>query len=335
MPMIIDGSQGLTFPDNSRQYMGFFGFKNRIINGDMRIDQRNNGAVVSIPSPGAPAYAVDRFFVSGSQTGRLTAQRNAGAVTPPPGFTDYFGVTSSSAYSVLASDAFYVRQQIEGFNTADFAFGTANAQAVTVSFWVRSSLTGSFGGNISNSAFSRSYPFSYTITAANTWEQKSVTIPGDTTGTWLTNNGTGLILSFGLGYGSSLSGTANAWNAGTAFMPTGSVSVVGTNGATFYITGVQLEEGITATNFDVRPYGTELSLCQRYFETFNVNAAGVQVTARYAVVKRAAPTITRLGNWNSSAEAGTVVSINEVAQVLLFNGGGAQTGGTFTAAAEL
>jgi hypothetical protein len=280
------------------------GFRNRIINGDMRIDQRNAGASVT---PVNQQYLVDRFTSILTQASKFSAQQNAGAVTPPAGFTNYQGVTSLSAYSILTGDAFAIRQSIEGLNVSDLGWGTANAQAVTISFWVRSSLTGSFGANISNSAFNRSYPFSYTINAANTWEQKAVTIPGDTTGTWLTTNATGMSLTFGMGYGASLSGTAGAWNAGTAFMPTGAVSVVGTSGATFYITGVQLEAGSIATSFERRPFGTELALCQRYtygqnnsagqaFYLFGVSA-GTGATSAFGIVQfpvtmRASPTAT-------------------------------------------
>jgi hypothetical protein len=238
-------------------------FKNRIINGDMRIDQRNNGAAVT--QTAAILYTLDRWFAFGTVTSKFTVQRNAGSITPPAGFTNYLGVTSTAATAVGASEAYQILQRVEGLNIADFAWGTANAQTVTLSFWVRSSLTGAFGGSIGNSANNRSYPFSYTITAADTWEQKSVTIPGDTTGTWLTSNGVGLYISFGLGVGSTFSGTAGSWSGSNFQSVTGATSVVGTNGATFYITGVQLEEGSTATSFDVRPYGTELDLCQRYY----------------------------------------------------------------------
>jgi hypothetical protein len=240
------------------------GFKNRIINGAMMIDQRNDGASVAGNNTGA--FTLDRWRYFNTQINRFTVQQNAGSVTPPPGFTNYLGVTSSSAYSIISSDYFDITQPIEGFNIADLAWGTANAQPVTVSFWVRSSLTGTFGGSVTNSGYNRSYPFPYTISVANTWEYKTITIPGDTTGTWLTTNARGIELQFGLGNGSANSGTANTWQSGWAASPTGSVSVVGTNGATFYITGVQLEKGSTATSFDYRPYGTELALCQRYYQ---------------------------------------------------------------------
>jgi len=258
----IDTAQNATFAGYANM-PNTFGFKNRIINGAMVIDQRNAGASVTPNN----SYTVDRFWVQNSQTSKLTAQQNGGSVTPPTGFINYLGITSSSAYSVLTGDYFNLQQSIEGLNCVDLAWGTANATAVTLSFRVYSSLTGTFGGALRNSASNRSYPFTYTISSANTWTTISLTISGDTTGTWLTTNGIGINVLFNLGTGSTYSGgTANAWNAGNYNTPSGTVSVVGTNGATFYITGVQLEKGSTATSFDYRPYGTELQLCQRYFE---------------------------------------------------------------------
>ncbi len=240
------------------------GFRNRIINGAMVIDQRNAGASVT-PAANAATYTVDRWKYYVTQSSKLTAQQNAGSVTPPAGFTNYLGTTSSSAYSVISSDLFTVYHAVEGFNAADFAWGTASAATITISFWVRSSLTGTHSGTIQNSANNRSYGFTFTVSSANTWEQKSVIIAGDQSGTWLTTNGIGLSLYFNLGAGSTYSTTAGSWQAGNFTAVTGAVSVVGTSGATFYITGVQLEKGSTATSFDYRPYGTELALCQRYF----------------------------------------------------------------------
>ena len=239
-----------------------YGMKNRIINGAMVIDQRNAGASVANP---ANTYTLDRWTSIASLNSKFSIQQNAGSVTPPIGFTNYLGVTSSSAYSVTSGQAFVLQQAIEGFNTADLRWGTANAKTVTLSFQVYSSLTGTFGGVITNSAQNRSYPFTYTVGSANTWTTASVTIAGDTSGTWIgATNGIGMSVFFGLGVGSSLSGTAGAWAGATYYSATGAVSVVGTNGATFYITGVQLEVGSTATAFDYRPFGTELALCQRY-----------------------------------------------------------------------
>jgi hypothetical protein len=239
----------------------------------MVIDQRNAGASVT-QSSSADVFPVDRFKINGNQNAKFTAQQNAGSVTPPTGFTNYLGITSSAATTVGSSDYFLLTHNVEGFNVADLGWGSAGASTVTMSFWVRSSLTGTFGGAIANSAFNRSYPFTYTISAANTWEQKSITIAGDTTGTWLKTNGIGLNIQFGLGVGSTYSGTSGAWAGAGYISATGATSVVGTNGATFYITGVQLEKGSTATSFDYRPYGTELQLCQRYFErSYNIGTA--------------------------------------------------------------
>jgi len=239
--------------------------KNKIINGACVIDQRNAGASVT-PTDGA--YTLDRYKVRVSQASKLTVQQNAGSVTPPVGFTNYIGITSSSAYSVTSTDYFVLVQDIEGFNTADLMFGSASAKTITLSFQVYSSLTGTFSGALRNSAFNRSYVFSYSIPVANTWTTISVTIAGDTTGTWLgATNGIGLDVSFNLGCGSTYSTTAGSWQASNYTAATGATSIVGTNGATFYITGVQLEVGSSATGFEYRQYQQELALCQRYYQT--------------------------------------------------------------------
>jgi hypothetical protein len=271
------------------------GFRNRVINGNMVIDQRNAGASVT-PTNGQ--YLVDRFFAIQSTASKYSAQQNAGAVTPPTGFSNYQGATSLSAYSSASGDQFYIAQRIEASNIGDLAFGTANAQAVTVSFWVRSSLTGTHSGSLINPpTFNRSYPFTFTVSAANTWEFKTVVIPGDTSGTWATSGtGSGLQVAFNLGTGSSFVGTAGAWNGNVNYGVTGAVSVVGTSGATFYLTGVQLEAGSVATPFERRPYGTELALCQRYYETTGMilltAVVGHYQPGYWAVQKRAAPTLT-------------------------------------------
>jgi hypothetical protein len=297
MTIAVSGSN-ITFNDNSVQNTAAtgFGFKSRIINGAMVIDQRNAGAASANTIDG---YFLDRWIVQQWTVGKLVAQQNAGSVTPPLGFINYLGVTSQSAYTVTGSDRYTIQQPIEGLNVSDLGWGTANAQTVTISFWVRSSLTGSFSGALTNSAVNRSYPFSYTISSANTWEQKSVTIAGDTTGTWLATNGIGIRVYFNLGSVSSVLGTAGSWSGSSLYGVTGTTSVVGTNGATFYITGVQLEKGSTATSFDYRPYGTELQLAQRYYEVVNArsnftyhNASIACASFQFRVTKRTSPTIT-------------------------------------------
>jgi hypothetical protein len=305
---IVDASGGVFAPVSSV-------FRSRIINGGMVIDQRNAGASIT-PTNGQ--YSVDRWKCFLTQASKYTIQQNAGSVTPPVGFVNYLGITSSSAYSVGASDYFFLQQNIEGFNFADFNFGSANAKTVTLSFWVRSSLTGTFGGSLSNNAGNRSYPFSYTINAANTWEYETITIAGDTTGTWTTDNSIGCQVNLGFGVGSTFSATAGSWTAtSTILSSTGATSVVGTNGATFYITGVQLEVGTQATSFEYRQYTTELQLCQRYYEYLTVGAnesfvgqctstTQVRTGWNFSITKRDSPTMSTSGTVNVvNAGAGT------------------------------
>lgn len=285
-----------------------FTMKNRIINGDMVIDQRAAGASATA---GNNTYVTcDRWATFSVASSKYTVQQNAGSVTPPAGFTNYLGATSSAATSLGTGDYYFISQRIEGYNVADLGWGTANAKTVTLSFWARSSLTGTFGGSINSNSYTRAYPFTYTISSANTWTQVSVTIPGDTTGTWLTSNNIGLIVIFNLGCGSTVSGTAGAWT-GTAniFAPTGATSVVGTNGATFYFTGVQLEQGSSATSFEWLPYNMELFNCYRYYYKYpgSPNIHGMlYATSKYIghvwfpAVMRTTPTIADLtGNYNT------------------------------------
>jgi hypothetical protein len=289
---------------------GGFTFRNRIINGAMVISQYNGTSSVT---PTTNQYTLDRWrSLAGGANSKYSVQQNAGSVTPPAGFTNYFGVTSLSAYSINASDYQGLVQKIEGYNVADLGWGSANAKTVTLSFWVRSSLTGTFGGAIGNAGHDRSYPFTYTISAANTWTQISVTIAGDTTGTWLTDNSVGIQVFFGLGVGSSASGTAGAWASAQYFSATGATSVVGTNGATWYVTGVQFEVGSVTTPFESRPYGTELALCQRYYERFTGNAnltyktgysynTYIYLFQEFKVAKRT------IGGTNSSSASGSTL----------------------------
>jgi len=252
--------------------------KNRILNGSMVIDQRNAGAAISAAN--LTGYTVDRWSYTASQTLKFTAQQNQGSVTPPAGFTNYLGFTSQTAFSPASSDFTGVFQAIEGYNWQDLGYGTANAKAVTASFWVYSSLTGTFSGALRVYGYARSYPFSYSVPVANTWTQITINIAGDTGGTYNTGNNGAVLLTFNLGSGSTFLGTGGAWTASNLFGTTGSVNVAGTNGATFYITGVQLEVGSSATGFEYRQYGQELALCQRYCNAFVfANSAGFTYNA--------------------------------------------------------
>jgi len=304
--------------------------RNRIINGDMRIDQRNAGASVT-PTDGQ--YTLDRWRCLQAVSSKYSAQQSSVA---PSGFSNSFLATSLSAYSVGSSEYFVVEQIIEGFNTADLNWGTANAKTVTLSFWVYSSLTGTFGGAFRNSAANRSYPFTYTISSASTWEQKTITVAGDTTGTWVgATNGKGIEIKFGLGVGSTLSGTAGAWAGANYLSATGATSVVGTSGATWYITGVQLEVGSVATPFERRPFGTELALCQRYFEIgggvteASPAAATTFPTYYFKATKRASATVTNsrsvtVGGWDNQVSGWYQNSPDSTAATM-----------TWTASAEL
>jgi len=272
----------------------------------MRIDQRNNGASVAVGSGGP--YTVDRFPVyKDTASLGLSAQRVTDA---PAGFTNSLRLTVTSPVSPAVGEANTAAQVIEGFNVSDLAWGTANAQTITISFWVKCSAAGTFGGGVVNEGYNRSRTFSYTITSANTWEYKTVTIPGDTGGGWATTNGAGLRLYLSIGAGANISAAPGSWIAGVFVSATGATSITNTNGATFQITGVQLEAGSVATPFERRPFGAELALCQRYYEksydlavvpgTAGVSSrffTAIQATCQYASIsgvfavrKRAAPT---------------------------------------------
>jgi hypothetical protein len=308
------------------------GFKNRIINGAMMIDQRNAGASVT---PTAAAYTLDRWRATVGASSKFSVQQVSDA---PSGFVKSLKITSLAATTVGSTDYYEMVHRIEGFNTADLGWGATGAATVTISFWVKSNLTGTFGGALNNSNYTRSYPFNYVISSANTWEYKTVTVAGDTTGTWDTTNGIGINLVFSMGVGSTYSGTAGSWAGADYENATGSVNLVSTNAATWTITGVQLEKGSTATSFDYRPYGTELALCQRYYSFGRGDARGglnssgqVGYQYQFVVPMRTTPTIT------ITTISGSPLQAFQRADSFLWYGtnGSTENSGTWVATAEL
>ena len=291
---ILDSSGGNTAQINGATPTAYNTMgRNRIINGDMRIDQRNAGASVSLGA--SNIYITDRFNVRVATGSGATAIQSS---TAPAGFVKSLLTTIGTGASPAASDLSWVTQPIEGLNVADLGWGTANAKTVTVSFWVRSSVTGTYAISLTNASLNRSYVATYTVNSANTFEYKTLTIAGDTGGTWATDNTVGVYLFFDLGSGSTRQGSAGAWTGSFLTGTSGSVKLVQTSGATFYITGVQLEVGSVATEFERRPYGTELALCQRYYQLisgFNGfgNAGGTTISGgiTFPVTMRSSPSL--------------------------------------------
>jgi len=287
------------------------GRRNLIINGAVSVNQRNVGTV-NVNATYNGYTTADRWQANRTADDKYSIQVSTDA---PDNFNSSLLATSLSAYSVSASDIFFLQQSIEGNNCVNLAWGSSSAETITLSFYVKSSLTGTFGGCLANSAHNRSYPFSYSISSANTWERKTLTITGDTSGTWLTDNGTGVQVIFGLGGGSTRSGTAGAWNSNTNYTATGATSLVGTSGATWQITGIQLEVGEQATPFEHRSFGEELALCQRYFTNQDVGTLRLSVIrtsdnlrrayAFFPVTMRANPTIVRTSEVGDGATIAT------------------------------
>ena len=331
------GGDTANLEDISSAYSsGALSNRSKIINGAMTIDQRNAGASVTV-NTASNQFSVDRWKVEAQATdGVFTAQQDASA---PTGFNTSLKITVTTAdASIGSAQRYQLIQRLEGYNTADLGFGATGAKTTTLSFWVRSSLTGTFGGSYRNSVADRSYPFSYAISAADTWEYKTVTVSGDTSGTWVKNNGAGIILTFSLGSGTNFQGTAGAWNGNNNNTVTGETQLIATNAATFYITGVQLEAGDTATPFEHRSYGQELALCQRYYaksgginsHATDYNGALYIGDVRFKTTMRATPTVTIFGDGTQG-----IVGSQDTEQFYFFRSGSSTYITAWNASAEL
>lgn len=316
---------------------------NRIINGDMRIDQRHDG----VASEANPSYTVDRWQYISSQAGYIQWGRNIG---PPsslaPGFPYCLGCGALSAYTSLPADYFVINQSLEADAISDFAWGTANAQPVTLSFWARSSLTGIFSGAIQNYAGTRSYPFTFSLPTVNTWTKIAITVPGDTAGTWvMSGNGGALTVVFDLGTGATYRGPAGAWANGPYNGVTGAVNILSSINATFYVTGVKLEIGSVATPYNRQSLAKSMADCQRYYCQGQFYSAGT-VTASQPVVfsyglpvsMRAMPTLGISTNNSTNLSSPALAAMNP--RDIYGDGTATATGATavnfnFTASAEL
>ena len=237
------------------------GRKNMVINGDMRISQRVG---TTATTTGSGTFVLDRMRWENGNSGSTTAQQVTDA---PPGFHNSMKITvTGTDTSIAAGEYSYFRHVIEGNNMNHLEWGSPNAKTVTLSFWAKSSIVGDHGGSLWNDAFNRSFPFNYRINVANTWEYKSITVPGCTDGVWQTGTARGMNIGFVQLSGSTYTGPPGQWNSTGDIAPTSHVNLLATNGATLYITGIQLEVGKNATEFEHRSYGEELALCQRYYQ---------------------------------------------------------------------
>jgi hypothetical protein len=313
---------------------------NRIINGDMRIDQRNGGT----SGTASGLYTVDRWYF-GNVAGLGTWGRNLNAGTPPPGFSYYLGFASQTAHTSAAGDVMLLSQSIEADMISDFAFGSTNAQPVTLSFWAWGTVAGTYSGSIRNYAGTRSYPFTFSV-SAGAWTKTIITIPGDTGGTWvLQGNAGALSLSFDLGCGSTYRGSAGAWAASSFVGVTGAFSVVSAASQQFFVTGVKLEIGSVATPYNRQSLAKSLADCQRYysiasarFAGYTVSGSAVGASNALQTTMRAAPTL--VGNWTTLTNLGTpsIFAIDNGTfgfQAVATATGATVQIGTYTASAEL
>jgi hypothetical protein len=295
--------------------VGVSGFKNKIIGGDFTTNPWQRGTSFAALATGV--YSADRFRVDHVTSAVVSVLKTADAPTASQAglFTQHclhIDVTTADA-TIAASDIFVIRQYVEGLNAAYFGFGQAGSRSVTLSFWVKAAKTGIHCVSFTNSVPDRNYISEYTINAADTWEYKTITIPVDTSGTWLYDSGIGLRINFALAMGTNFQGAANTWQSGNFFATSNQVNELDSTANNFKIALVQLEAGSTATAFETRSYGTELDLCQRYYEksesnevlySGNVTSGSVYYcNTGFKVEKRANPTLVKVNSFATSFPA--------------------------------
>ena len=245
---------------------GGLSHRNLILNGRFDVFQRYLPGSQVVVNNGNNNYCMDRWYGRGEGSKGVFTFIQQDIQSDAQGAHAAARVNVTTTSTPSTNDVYKVAQRIEGANVRHLHFGTSSAKTITLSFLTKSSVTGTHGGSLMNSAQNRAYPFTYTISSANTWEQKSITIPGDTGGTWVTNTGIGLELNFDMGTAeSNYRRPAGSWYAGRAEGADGAVQLITQSGADWYVTKVQLEIGDTATSFEHRSYGDELARCQRYY----------------------------------------------------------------------
>lgn len=270
--------------------------RNIAVNGSCQVDQVNSGAIISPLINGS--YIVDNIGYIQTQTGKLSGQQITTTLNSL-GVTHAVRYTVLSQYTPVSTDLFYSYIGIEGLNLAHLQFGTVNASPVSLQFKVRSSVTGTFSGGLTNAAINRSYPFSFAVIANTDTLVKIENIPGDTTGTWPITNTAGAYLQFDLGNGTNYKSSANSWQAGAFLGVTGATNFVSqANGSTFDVSDVQFEKGTYCTTFERKLYGDVLRSCQRHYETgvsywdgYQLINAPVGQKTQYIVSKMANPTL--------------------------------------------
>jgi hypothetical protein len=286
----------------TKQYVDAHANSNRIINGDMKIDQRNSGATIT---PTTSVYTVDRWTCGLTQASKLSFARYAGgAQAIALGLNYSLLMTTAAAFTPATTDAFYVYQPVEADNVNDFCWGTANAQSVTLSFWISvNGMTGTFSGSIRNmpTPSTRSYPFSFNYPTAGVWQKIVINIPGDTAGTWVMSGNAGAFqVVFDLGCGATYRGAAGVWTSANLLGVTGAQSPVTVLNTQVFISNVKLELGNNATPFNKQTVSKTLSDCQRYFQVGQLISGGQSGAASqplynssmFSTSMRAGPTVT-------------------------------------------